>query len=415
MIAARLCYRATSGLRTTILKVKAHTGIAGNERADTLANEAHDPALCDTSMNQCNSAHAAHYWPMYTKSLPDASLAPDKFAADLCASLKHHVSSSCAGGFANPSQYEDYWQAIMPHLHKISFSFWTSLGLSEAIRCQVILARFGQTWNMNQAWKQGRPYKPGMQVPRFPGCPLCKHVDSIGHMLGDCSHCIIKSIIIERHNHAGRLILGALHRGSLGNCYTIADIGSQEKMAGMQQHDTRIPDFMLADIDLPEGPSQLRKLRPDIMITDVTPGETLSCKPSRKRGRHGGQHNHHITTTANGRARRVWIVEVGYCSDTRYLDKLQEKTLQHRQLQSLLMDKGFKVTCLPIILGNSGAIYSTTESSLLQLGISHKAAQSLMLKLSDHAARYLHKLIKTRRLLEHPGSLVYVLEPPDPP
>ena len=352
---------------------------------------------------------------MYMKFLPDASLAPGKFPADLCGLLKHYVSSSCARGFANPSQYEDYWQAIMPHLHKISFSFWTSLGLSEAFRRQVILARFGQTWNMNQAWKQGRPYKPGMQVPRFPGCPLCKHADSIGHMLGECSHRIIKSIIIERHNHAARLILGALHRGSLGNCYTIADIGSQERMAGMQQHDTRIPDFMLADIDLPEGPSQPRKLRPDIMITDITPGETLSCKPSRKRGRHGGQQNHHITTTANGRARRVWIVEVGYCSDTRHLDKLQEKTRQHRQLQSLLMDKGFKVTCLPIILGNSDAIYSTTESSLLQHGISHKAAQSLMLKLSDHAARYLHKLIKTRRQLEHPGSHTYVRESPDPP
>ena len=303
----------------------------------------------------------------------------------------------------------------MPHLHKCSFSFWTSLRLSEAIRHQVILARFGQTWNMNQVWKQGRPYKPGMQVPRFPGCPLCKHADSIGHMLGECSHRIIKSIIIERHNHAARLILGALHWGLLGNCYTIADIASQEKMAGLQQHDTRIPDFMLADIELPEGPSQRRKLRLDIMVTDITPGERISCKPSRKRGQHGGQNNHHITSTANGRPRRVWIVEVGYCSDTRYLDKLQENTQQHRQLQGLLMDKGFKVTCLPIILGNSGANYSTTESSLSQLGISHGTVQTLTLKLSDHAAWYLHKLIKTCRQLEHPGSHANAREPPGPP
>ena len=232
MIAARLCYRATSGLRTTIIKVKAHTGIAGNERADALANEARDPALCDTSMSQGNSARVAHYWPMYMKALPDASLAPDKFAADLCVSLKHHVSSSCARGFANPSQYEDYWQAIMPHLHQISFSFWTSLRLSEAIRHQVILAKFGQTWNMNQAWKQGRPHKPGMQVPRFPRSPLCKHADSIGHMLDECSHRIIESIIIERHNHATRLILGASHRGSLGNCYTIADLAHKRRWLG---------------------------------------------------------------------------------------------------------------------------------------------------------------------------------------
>ena len=46
------------------------------------------------------------------------------------------------------------------------------------------------------------------------------------------------------------------------------------------------------------------------------------------------------------------------------------------------MDKDCKVTCFPIILGNSGAIYSTIKLSLL-LGINHNAAQSLMLNPSD--------------------------------
>ena len=72
-------------------------------------------------MSQGNSAHGAHYWPMYMKYLPDASLVPDKSLGHLCSSAKHHLSSSCARGFAKPSQYEDYWQAIMPHLHNISF------------------------------------------------------------------------------------------------------------------------------------------------------------------------------------------------------------------------------------------------------------------------------------------------------
>ena len=119
--------------------------------------------------------------------------------------------------------------------------------------------------------------------------------------------------------------------------------------------------------------SQRRKLRPDIMITDITPGEKFSCKPSRKRGRHGGQHNHHITTTANGRARRVWIVEVGYCSDTRYLDKLQEKTRQHRQLQSLLMDKGSRSHAFPSYLAIWG------QSTARQNHICYNSASAIKL------------------------------------
>ena len=103
----------------------------------------------------------------------------------------------------------------------------------------------------------------------------------------------------------------------------------------------------------------------------------------------------------------MWIVEAGYCYGPKYLDKLQEKTQQHRLLQDLLLNEGFKVTCLSIVLGNSGAIHSTTESSLLQLGISRTAAQNLVLKLSDHAARYLHKLIKTRRQLEPRLARIY--------
>ena len=198
----------------------------------------------------------------------------------------------------------------MPVLHKCSFSFWTSLRLSEAVRRQVILARPG-----TQCWPASKADHTS-QTCRFLGS-VAAHFANMQIPLAtcrvtyrECSHCII----IERHNYAARLMLGALHWGSLGKCQgnTIADIGSQEKMAGLQQHDTRIPDFMLADNDLPEGPSHLRQLRLDIMITDITQGETLLRKPSRKRGRHGGQHNHHITATANGRARRVWIVEVGH-------------------------------------------------------------------------------------------------------
>ena len=36
----------------------------------------------------------------------------------------------------------------------------------------------------------------------------------------------------------------------------------------------------------------------------------------------------------NGPSKRVCIVEGGYCSDTRYTDKVQEKEDQHQTLQS---------------------------------------------------------------------------------
>ena len=35
----------------------------------------------------------------------------------------------------------------------------------------------------------------------------------------------------------------------------------------------------------------------------------------------------------DGKPRQVWVAEAGYCSDTMYEDKLDEKELQHKRLQ----------------------------------------------------------------------------------
>ena len=87
----------------------------------------------------------------------------------------------------------------------------------------------------------------------------------------------------------------------------------------------------------------------------------------------------------NGRARRIWIVEGGYCLDTRHEEKLQEKEAQHTALEVALKMYGDDVTVLPIILGVSGSIYKTTKHAVGQLGIEHGPANELLRKLHDHA------------------------------
>ncbi len=57
---------------------------------------------------------------------------------------------------------------------------------------------------------------------------------------------------------------------------------------------------------------------------------------------------------SDGNPRRIQIVEGGYCPDTRYEEKLQEKEAQHAALEAALRDYGHNVTTLPIIIGQSG-------------------------------------------------------------
>ncbi len=95
----------------------------------------------------------------------------------------------------------------------------------------------------------------------------------------------------------------------------------------------------------------------------------------------------------NGNPRSIKIVEGGYCSDTRYEEKLQEKGAQHKAF-------GYDVTTLPIIIGQSGSQHHTTSDALAKIGIEHGPASKVMSKLHEHSVLTFHKILTSRRVLE---------------
>ncbi len=299
----------------------------GRQRADQLANEARDPSKCDLAVSVGNAAFGDLFWPVL-KGKTDVA---DRTTPNLVDAIKRHAGH-LSRGFADAGMHEGFWQDVMPELHQASFGFWKSSSITQASITQVLKARYGQTWTMNQAVKMQRAYRPGLPVPTVAICPLCHGHDNIAHLLGECQHPVMKGLIIERHNVACRTILQFLKNGSQGACHFIADIGSPAKMATYDCPDTRIPHWLLGDQDLPEGTSQRTKLRPDILM--VRPRDPAAPSSDDRRG--------------------MTIVEVGYCSDTRYLEKLKEKNEQHQLLKSLLLARGHTVTTCSLILGNAG-------------------------------------------------------------
>ena len=142
-------------------------------------------------------------------------------------------------------------------------------------------------------------------------------------MLGQCKHDELKAHS-ERHDKAMRKIIKEVMKGQSGSQFVIADVGHLEGLRQLGVHIKRIPEFVLPDKSLPQSyiaaynaapnnnPEQIRnKLRPDVMMPD---GKTPDGKP-----------------------RKVWVAEAGYCSDTMYEDKLNEKEVQHKHLQEALL------------------------------------------------------------------------------
>ena len=97
--------------------------------------------------------------------------------------------------------------------------------------------------------------------------------------------------------------------------------------------------------------------------------------------------------------RTTHLIEIKYCEDTRPEQQLQAAHAQHGSLRrSIAGDHVLHV----ILLGVGGVIYIPhTLVPLKSLGLDSQRAKSLALKLHAHSVRYAHKLVQTRRSLEH--------------
>ena len=185
---------------------------------------------------------------------------------------------------------------------------------------------------------------------------------------------------------------------------THADIGAADKLDSLEIGSKRVPASELSDGDLPGGPGQRTKLRPDILlIEETTPGTQSGSareEPAPKRTRRQASDWWVVKSKeqqqSGMRSKKVTVVEVGYCADTRYHAKLEEKLEQHAQLKGILQSAGHEVDVVPLIFGTTGCIYKSCEGHLRQLGVSHECTQRLLRTLALDAARSAHTIIKAR-------------------
>ena len=126
---------------------------------------------------------------------------------------------------------------------------------------------------------------------------------------------MMKAMFIERHNIAARMTLKLLLEGSHGNCYTLADVGSTNRLGDLGALDSRLPNWLISNPELLCKGLCREALRPDILITTAQPP-----LPSEQ-----NMHMHESGLVCSAAGKTVRIVEVGYCAATRYHDKFLEK------------------------------------------------------------------------------------------
>ena len=380
-IVALLGARALAGHHTHIYKVRSHTGIRGNDAADTLAKEAAmqqgNPTL--PSIHLGEQAHQGQYWPKVTKPGTNSTI----LAPNLTQGVKANLPSlTQRGPTRKAGMYADIWDTQLQTLHKeASSQYWTSSTLTWPQKLNLLRARWGHLWNRKLAYRYRRPYAGSAGPAATDRCPLCKSDrDGASHMLAGCRHHDMRAAYIKRHDHAVKLIQKSISKGQLGGAYTVMDAGKATDLPDSVQS-KRLPESLRpATIAL----EAWRKMRPDILIIP----SLKTCEMPDPMTRYN-----------------ITLVEVGYCSDTNHNVKLREKQQQHAELVAGLRLAGHTVTMHPLTLGTTGTIHQNLRAALHALGVEKEAQTKVTNKLHQHATASASGIIAMRRHLEwQPGE-----------
>ena len=290
-ITEMLMQRASNSVKTTLMKVKSHIGVQGNEQADQLANAAAEliaegkPVNKDVSKSHCKDFDSK-FWPQTEKTAIGDRPARMQNVRNLDDALQNEIHTKLKLGHQD-SIYFKSWQGIHSvTAAKFSNAFWDMSSITEPMKVNLLKGRYGRLWNKKLAFMFNMPYLSGEPVAKDTKCPLCGEPDSAGHMLGHCQHKELKAHYIARHDKAMRKVIREVMKGHSGGQYIIAYMGQLEGLRELGVLSKRIPEFVLPDGNLPQSyiaayntesdndAQQIRsKLRPDMMIVEMFTAE----------------------------------------------------------------------------------------------------------------------------------------------
>ena len=421
--------RARMSLPTHVQKVKSHIGVAGNEHADAGAARAlRSPDACDVDLADIDNAYLSSLpaWPCHPPPTPDGGLA-DSLTPDTCwflgdlhsgvvGYLQSHASHLYDGPGADLTLYAAYKAVTDLAMPAASNHMWHASQCQFPLIRTILHLRYQQVWTASQALAFKRPYRTVLGPITSGRCPICPPsdapsalpLDTVGHILGGCTHSRLKALYIARHNKALLLVHATFLAGDLSRSYVVLDATSNRRLpCGVSC--TRVPRWALPHLSAVD----VALMRPDFLLfdgllsTDPALQDPSALLPS-------------LQLATMQHTCRVLIMELGYTHERSHDPCLSRKTQQHARLVAELRTAGWQVypqdaeTVPVLLLGTCATVYQSSAAILRTFGISGSAIPPLLRSLHLHAVRFATAILSTRRSLERDPAHVTLILPPRP-
>ena len=423
---------------TSLYKVRAHVGVAGNELADTAARIAAEAQGADdtedaavelqgalpgghTSLTQHADAAAsrpgiAASWLRYPVSKPggDEGAAPDLWNFD---ELKHQVarwiqpilsaalltrhtarSAACkrlhdqrtdlaqlpGSSFDTPAlagRDPQAWSAPGPYT--LDSSPAPLVGITSTLPWHHVSLAMQLRWG--QLFTRARAHRLYPTKHPDPTCGLCQDrpPETIPHCFGACAHPVIHGLRCKRHGALVKCLVDTIAAGGLGDRLLYHDSELGDRTA------RNLPGFL---------PRHQGHTTPDIIFLPA-------MEPNRA---------HTISLSQLTPEERVLVcVEVTHAADTRLSAAVADKLEQHSSWMHYLVQQGWQVTCFPVAVSHSGLVTSTARAALERCGVEPRQAATAVRRLV-RSALACNVQIRTSRRSLYAQTQPTAQNPPDP-
>lgn len=385
--------RAQAGGRTHIYKVKGHSGVKGNEKADAVAGLARQLVTegkeTDRHGGMIEAEPRKHmYWPHHKgQSIPNL-----KQAARNLARLSRQDLTLCTG--------------LYQRLHIQGNLIWgpgatryiVSRGTDQRTRDH--LCKF-----LSGSLCTGKIDARNAGIPNWAEtiCACCSRMDGLTHTMSGCKHPKMVGCYINRHNKAVRTAAKFIKESKhpyTGKATYIMDAGTPEEGEGFMG--TRIPQWMH-----PTDNTQWTH-RPDILLLIPEHEEPTPIveNPMGQEERTPGylqQLREDYT---------LLIIEVGFTSDYRLAEKDTEKQKQHTDLAVKLKQQGWRspshqgpmedrIDTVSIPIGVCGRYLEDTHQSIQrQLAIPYETTTRMLQKMGGVGIESFVSIYQCKRMLD---------------